>query len=564
MTSRGYINIPIETLCVLICIILFAFQLPQKNKTESNRWFSRIIFANTLMLLADIFDCALGGLPGTFMHYFQIFSSLFIYYGASGIMLYSLMGWVMSYISQHVKISKAWIYVSRVLMFLQLILAATMQFNKICYIDANNVYHRSSYFYVAQFMPYVIYFMALLNMIRFIKLFKVNERIYLAIFCFMPLIGVMIQSFHEELLLLNVGATFGLILTTFFIQLQRDKDREEEIRELISNENIKLEDIRERQETLNSQLIDVLCGAVEAKDLYTRGHSLRVAQYAREIMYRLGGDEKAQHEVYCIGILHDVGKISVPDTIINKKGSLTDEEYEQMKLHTVSGYQILRGVTIVPELAIGARWHHERYDGKGYPTGLSGENIPLVARIISVADAYDAMTSSRSYHSIMPQSEVRAQIAAGMGTQFDPKIAQIMLDMIDEDLQYEMKQTNYTNIKKILMIDDDPIMHDMAEMVLDNENYVITFAKGGEEGIELLKENKYDLCLLDMEMPGMNGFEVLEWIHSNVRGIKVVFLTGDKDMKTIKKSEELGAIDYITKPVNSRVLRESIYSVLSH
>ena len=127
--------------------------------------------------------------------------------------------------------------------------------------------------------------------------------------------------------MLPVLTTF---LTTFFVQLQRDKDREDEFHDLIANENIKLEEIRDRQETLNSQLIDVLCGAVEAKDLYTRGHSLRVAQYAREIMYRLGGDEKAQNEVYSIGILHDVGKIRIPDEIINKKGALTDEEFEQL------------------------------------------------------------------------------------------------------------------------------------------------------------------------------------------------------------------------------------------
>ena len=564
MTARDYINIPIETLCVLICVILFVFQLADKKKNESNKWFSRIIFANTLMLLGDIFDCVFGGAPGVVMHYIQIFSSLFIYYSASGIMLYSMMGWVMSYVTQHVKVSKGWILISRILMYLQFVLAATMQFTKICYVDSNNVYHRSSYFYLAQFMPYIIYFMALFNLIRFMRFFKVNERVYLAILCFLPVVGVFIQSFHAELLLLNVTATLGLVLTTFFVQLQRDKDRDDEIRELIANENIKLEEIRDRQETLNSQLIDVLCGAVEAKDLYTRGHSLRVAQYAREIMYRLGGDEKAQNEVYSIGILHDVGKIRIPDEIINKKGALTDEEFEQIKLHTVAGYQILKDVTIIPELAIGARWHHERYDGKGYPTGLAGENIPLVARIISVADAYDAMTSSRSYHSIMPQCDVRAQIENGMGTQFDPKIAQIMLDMIDEDLQYEMKQNNYSSIRKILMVDDDPFMHDMAEMALDDENYVISFAKTGKEGIELLEENKYDLCILDLELPDMDGFAVMDSIHKNIRGTRVIFLTGEKDINTIKRSEEFGAEDYITKPVNSRVLRDSVYSVLNH
>ena len=281
-------------------------------------------------------------------------------------------------------------------------------------------------------------------------------------------------------------------------------------------------------------------------------------------MLRLGGDEKAQREVFYIGILHDVGKISVKDEIINKKGRLTDEEFEQIKLHTIAGYQILRNIDVIPDLAIGARWHHERYDGSGYPNGLAGENIPLVARIISVADAYDAMTSNRSYHSTMPQEVVRNEIANGMGTQFDPKIAKIMLDMIDEDLQYEMKQVNFCKAINILMIDDDEVIHKLVENALLDENCTLTSAYSGKEGIALLKDNKYDVCLLDMEMPEMNGFEVLSWIRENVRRLKVIFLTGSKEIETIKKSEALGAVDYVTKPVSIAMLKQSIFSVLMH
>ena len=262
--------------------------------------------------------------------------------------------------------------------------------------------------------------------------------------------------------------------------------------------------------------------------------------------------------------MNDVGKIRIKDDIINKKGRLTEEEYEQVKMHTIAGYQILRAVDVIPNLAVGARWHHERYDGTGYPNGLAGENIPLVARIISVADAYDAMTSNRSYHKTMPQSVVRDQIAKGMGSQFDPKIARIMLDMIDEDMQYEMRQVDFNRTINILLVDDDPITHKMVQHALIDENYVLTSAYSGKEGIECLKESKYDICLLDMEMSDMNGFEVLDWIRQNVRKLKVIFLTGEKDIGTIKKSEELGARDYITKPINANILKVSISSVLQH
>ena len=141
-----------------------------------------------------------------------------------------------------------------------------------------------------------------------------------------------------------------------------------------------------------------------------------------------------------IGLLHDVGKIGVPDAVINKPGKLTEEEYEEIKKHPVIGARILGNIREMPELVTGARWHHERFDGRGYPDGLKGGDIPERARIIAVADAYDAMTSSRSYRRRMEQSEVREQLERGKGTQFDPRFAEIMLRMMDEDKGYRMRE----------------------------------------------------------------------------------------------------------------------------
>ncbi|MBR2208582.1 MAG: HD-GYP domain-containing protein [Synergistaceae bacterium] len=183
-----------------------------------------------------------------------------------------------------------------------------------------------------------------------------------------------------------------------------------------------------------------LAKAVDAKDTYTNGHSVRVAEYSKEISRRLGKSLKEQEEIYMMGLLHDIGKIGVPEAIINKNGKLTDEEFGKIKEHPSVGYEILRNVTELPALATGARWHHERYDGRGYPDGLKDSEIPEEARIIAVADAYDAMTSKRSYRSVMPQEKVREQIEKGRGSQFDPKFADIMLNMIDEDKNYKMHE----------------------------------------------------------------------------------------------------------------------------
>ena len=134
-----------------------------------------------------------------------------------------------------------------------------------------------------------------------------------------------------------------------------------------------------------------------------------------------------------MGLLHDVGKIGIPDSVIKKPGKLTDEEYDLIKTHPVTGVKILEKTKEMPRLTVGAHWHHERYDGRGYPDGLSGTDIPEEARIIAVADAYDAMTSSRSYRDPLPIDVVRGEIEKGKGTQFDPEFADIMLDIIDDE-----------------------------------------------------------------------------------------------------------------------------------
>lgn len=196
----------------------------------------------------------------------------------------------------------------------------------------------------------------------------------------------------------------------------------------------------EENEKLFIHVVRSLAEAIEAKDTYTNGHSGRVAEYSREIARRYGYSEKEQSNIYMMGILHDVGKIGVPDEVINKTGKLNDEEFEMIKNHPTMGARILGKIKEMPALATGARWHHERYGGGGYPDGLTGDDIPEEARIIAVADAYDAMSSRRSYRDILSQETVRAEIEKGKGTQFDPQFADIMISMIDEDIQYTMRE----------------------------------------------------------------------------------------------------------------------------
>lgn len=236
------------------------------------------------------------------------------------------------------------------------------------------------------------------------------------------------KPFVPEVLLLRVRHTIDLF------RLQADLAHEVEK---------KTQEVRAQNEKLERilmQIVKTLSGTIEAKDTYTNGHSTRVADYSKEIARRAGYSKEVQNDIYMIGLLHDVGKIGIPDAIVSKPSKLTDEEYAIIKEHPLLGAGILKNITEFPKLITGARWHHERYDGKGYPDGISGEEIPLEARIIAVADAYDAMSSKRSYRDALAQSKVRDEVEKGKGTQFDPEFAEIMLSMIDEDTEYEMRE----------------------------------------------------------------------------------------------------------------------------
>ena len=212
------------------------------------------------------------------------------------------------------------------------------------------------------------------------------------------------------------------------------------LQEEVKKQTALAEDRRQSVERLSLQMVQSLANAIDAKDSYTNGHSTRVAKYAGMIAEKMGYSGEQLERLRYAGLLHDIGKIGIPEEIINKPAKLTDEEYAVIKTHSAIGGSILKEITEIPEISVGARWHHERYDGRGYPDNLAGEDIPELARIIGVADAYDAMTSNRSYRGLLSQEEVLNEVEKGKGSQFDPQIADVMIELIKNDTDYTMHE----------------------------------------------------------------------------------------------------------------------------
>lgn len=196
---------------------------------------------------------------------------------------------------------------------------------------------------------------------------------------------------------------------------------------------IREENYRKNAQRLNnviSQTMSTFANFIDTKDEYTKGHSARVAYYAQKIAEKMGMNGDEVRDIGYIGLMHDCGKLAIPEHILNKPGKLSDEEFEVMREHTTEGGKILKDFTAIEGIRDGALYHHERYDGKGYMKGIAGEEIPLVARIIGVADALDAMSSDRCYRTHLPKDVILSELEAHKGTQFDPHIAQLTIDMI--------------------------------------------------------------------------------------------------------------------------------------
>ena len=300
--------------------------------------------------------------------------------------------------------------------------------------DENNVYHRAPGFIICYLFPLAAPLIQFTVILSYRMKISRLIRTSLFIFSIIPVTAAIIQIFTYGLSLTNIAlvGTTVILYVFAYMDLNNKAEKANEIRaEMLAEE-------KEQMRRLFDQTAEAFVSAIDARDDETQGHSARVAGYARKIAEISGKNREECDKVYYAALLHDVGKIGIPDSILNKDGDLSKEENEIVKKQPVIGNQILSSIDELPYLKDGAHYHMERYDGGGYPDGLKGEEIPEIARIIAVADAYDMMTSKTGYRDPMPQQIVREEIIKGSGTRFDPKYAGIMKELIDQDIRYQM------------------------------------------------------------------------------------------------------------------------------
>ena len=288
----------------------------------------------------------------------------------------------------------------------------------------------------------------------------------------------------------------------------------------------RLDEKTREMERITIQAIMTVANTVDAKDDYTKGHSMRVAAYSELMAQRLGWSEEEIQNTYYVAMLHDVGKIGVPDAVLNKPFKLTDLEFGLIKNHTIMGAEILKDFKMFPNVDVGAKYHHERYDGKGYPEGLKAESIPLIARVIALVDSYDAMTSNRVYRRRLDNDIVMKELEKGKGSQWDPELVDIFLELIKEGTLE--KQRMHEEDMALPIFDSEKIVgtvmsnESVLEASLDYLTGVLSKRKGEYEIAAALRAMGGCMLIIDLD-----NFKKINQTHGHLAGDYALKMTAD-------------------------------------
>lgn len=323
------------------------------------------------------------------------------------------------------------------LVVLGIFLVLLSQFTGYYYtIDEMNVFRRGTNFSAGFIIPAIINLIQMSVILQYNKRMSHGIRVSLLLFTFVPFLFSLTQIYLTDLSLTIIAFAFVAIVVYLLNLIDLNNSVEKENR-------LKVERIKDREESANKMFVELsesLTSAFDERNLYTNGHSERVAKYSEMIARSLGEKDSECRKIYCAGLLHDCGKIGIKEELLDKGEDITDEERTELQKHAILGGEILSRIEGAQVLSEAARYHHEKYDGSGYPEGLRGDHIPKVARIIAVADTYDHLTSSEQHRDELPQSVVREEIIKGSGLAFDPAIADIMVSLIDSDPEYRLRE----------------------------------------------------------------------------------------------------------------------------
>ena len=317
------------------------------------------------------------------------------------------------------------------------IMVIVSQFTGLYYtIDSTNTYQRAPGFIISYIIPVLIPILQLTFVLQTYKKIHKGLRVSLALFPAIPLLSSILQMMFYGVLLTDISLAVMSVLMYIFAL----RDVNATVDDAKKKEIAIMQHEKEEMSSLFKEMVSTFVSSVDEKDVNRRGHAVRVADYSRKLAETVGKSKEECEDAYFSALLHDVGKISLPDKIIKNSEKLTKDEQVIYEQHVIKGMEILAGVTGFPHMKEAAGYHHEWYDGTGYPGEYSGEEIPELARLVAVADGYDEMASIRDDREPLPQQVIREEIIKESGTHYDPAYVKAMIDLIDNDKNYQLRE----------------------------------------------------------------------------------------------------------------------------
>lgn len=420
---------------ILITFLYIYLRVKYSNKSEINDALRHLVIAEQITIVFDLFSSATISFPTVYSLWLNVCANT-VYFVMIGMTSCMMEFYLLAFIKNS-RAYKGLLLSTKVFLFIYILFVVGNIWGGYIVSFPGGVYTHGPLYFVIYVLPFVYILFGIFMLIIFRRYFTRQQKILMGLIMAFAEVGPVMQAvWYPDVLLSNVSPALSLLLALFTVvspnysELVKTREelerREKSLSKEVAERTAEIVESTKKSDLLSKQIIASLAKIIDCAGADRSSHTENVAYLSWLIAKEMGIKGGRLYEIYCMGIVHDIGLVGIDETTLAEKGVYTPAQRAEMQKHSAIGAKILQNITEMPDIGIGAHWHHERYDGAGYPDGLVGEDIPLEARIIGVADAYDGMTQPRTYKEALSEEEAVEEFRSNSGTQFDPRVVRAL------------------------------------------------------------------------------------------------------------------------------------------